>query len=175
MSRLWVFFASTLLAACGSEEHQDLKQWMTDQAKDMRPEVPKLPEKKETPTPAYSGGDLESPFSSAKIVVQQELAAERERFSPTKNRAQEFLEAFPLESLKLTGVLMHGKKPVAIIQSSEGARGVEVGNYMGQNLGRVIEITKEEVRVEETIKDPKQGWMKQEKVLYLQGGEGVKK
>lgn len=175
MNRVWAVLASIALAACGGEEHQDLKQWMTDQSKDMRPEVPKLPEKKETPTPAYSGGELDSPFSAAKIVVQQELVAERERFSPTKNRAPEFLESFPLESLKLTGVLMHGKKPVAIVQSSEGTRSVTVGNYIGQNLGRVVAIGKDEVRVEETIKDPKQGWMKQDKVLYLQGVEGVKK
>ena len=36
--------AGLALTACGSEEHQDIKQWMNEVTKDMRGRVPPLPE-----------------------------------------------------------------------------------------------------------------------------------
>ena len=42
-----------LLSACSTVEHEDIKNWMRDQSKDMRGRVPPLPQIKPFPAVAY--------------------------------------------------------------------------------------------------------------------------
>jgi type IV pilus assembly protein PilP len=63
----------------------------------------------------------------------------------------------------------------AIIQTPEKPKHVTVGNYIGPNYGKIVEITKTQMRISETVKDANDLWVQREKILYLQQDEGAKK
>lgn len=165
-----------LLAGCAAEEHQDLKAWMRESSRDLKGNVPPLPELKPFPIVSYGGSNLEDPFRPSKIVPEKSSAAGGK--TPDFDRAKEPLESYPLESLKLVGTMMPGtgntKTPYALIKSSDGLNYAVVGNHLGQNFGVVTAITATEVKIKETVKDPTgqtADWVERPATLYLEGAK----
>jgi type IV pilus assembly protein PilP len=163
-----------LLAGCAAEEHQDIKEWMRENSKDLKGKVPPLPELKPFPIVSYDGSTLTEPFSASKIIPEKSSTVGGN--TPDFNRPKEPLEAYPLESLKLVGVMLPGKgvtkTPYALIQTSAGLFYVVAGNHLGQNFGVVTAITETEVKIKETIKDPTgqtADWVDRPASLYLEG------
>lgn len=154
------------LAGCASEEHQDIKEWMREQSKDMRGRVPPLPEIKPFPPVAYETESMPSPFSPGKIVT---VEAVTDKTAPDRNRPPQPLESFPLEDLKVAGIILSGTVPYALIQTPppNKPKHVRVGEYMGQSFGKIIAITREGVTVRETVKDISGAWVEQEKILLV--------
>lgn len=155
-----------LLAGCAAEEHEDLKQWMREQAKEMHGRVAPLPEIKPFPPVAYEGGVFISPFSPGKIVT---LDAALDKTAPDRDRPLQPLENFPLEDLKVVGVILSGKSPRALIQPPppNKPKSVRVGEFMGQNFGKIMAITKDGVMLRETVRDINGAWVEQEKTLAV--------
>lgn len=171
---LIALMAALFLAACGEEEHQDIKEWMREASRDLKGKVPPLPEIKPLPAVTYEGGVLTDPFSGTKIVPQK--SAIEGANAPDPHRPKQRLEAFPLESLKIVGIHVLGKgskkTPYAMVQAGTTVYPVAVGEYMGQSDGRVIAITDTEVKVKERIKDPTgqtDDWVDRPVSLYLEG------
>lgn len=176
LSRLVLLMGVLLLAACAAEEHQDLKEWMRESSKDLKGNVPPLPELKPFPIVSYGGSNLVDPFRPAKIVPEKGSGVGGK--TPDFDRPKEPLEAYPLESLKLVGVMMPGtgntKTPYALIKSSDGLNYAVVGNHLGQNFGVVTAITTNEVKIKETVKDPTgqtADWVERPASLYLEGAK----
>jgi len=164
--RFALVFSLIGLAGCASEEHQDIKEWMREQSKDMRGRVPPLPEIKPFPPVAYETESMTSPFSPGKVVT---IEAVLDKTAPDRNRPVQPLESFPLEDLKVVGVILSGAVPYALIQTPppNKPKHVRVGEYMGQSYGRIIAITREGVTVRETVKDINGAWVEQEKTLLV--------
>jgi type IV pilus assembly protein PilP len=161
-----LFLCPLLLLGCAAEEHQDLRQWMREEAKDMKGRVSPLPEITAFPVVAYETEGLTSPFAPGKIVT---LEAISDKTSPDRSRPQQPLEIFPIEDLKVVGVIAVGPVPYALIQTPppNKPKHVRVGEYMGRSFGKVTAITKEGVTVLETIKDVNGAWIEQEKQLLV--------
>lgn len=169
-------FAMLLLAGCAGEEHQDVKAWMNEASKDLKGRVPPLPELKPFPIVSYDGSNLTDPFSAGKVVPEKATAGGGR--TPDFDRPKEPLEFYPLESLKLVGVMLPGKgvtkTPYGLIQSSGGLYYVVVGNHLGQNFGIVTAIIDGEVKIKETVKDPTgqtADWVERPTSLYLEGAK----
>jgi len=176
LSRLILLVSTLLLAACAAEEHQDIKEWMRESSKDLKGSVPPLPELKPFPIVSYNGSNLESPFSASKIVPEKASAAGGK--TPDLDRPKEPLESYPLESLRLVGIMLPGtgntKTAYALIRSSDGLNYVVVGNHIGQNFGIVTAIAADEVKIIETVKDPTgltADWVERPASLYLEGAK----
>lgn len=150
-----------LLVGCSGAEHEDIKQWMNDQAKGMKGSVPPLPEIKPFPPVAYSGVTLVPPFANAKIITADGAA---DKAAPDRARPRQPLENFPLEDLRVTGVIIDGNTPYALVQppAPNKPKHVKVGEYMGQNFGRITEISRDGVTVVETVKDANGAWTDRE-------------
>jgi len=155
-----------LLAGCAASEHHDLKEWMSEQTKDMKGKVPPLPEIKPFPVVAYETESMTPPFSTSKIVT---AAAVADNTGPDQNRAPQPLEAFAIEELKVAGIILAGTVPYALIQTPppNKPKHVRVGEYVGKSYGRITAITKDGVTVMETIKDTNGAWVPQEKTLQV--------
>lgn len=160
-----------VLGACSNVEHEDLKEWMRTEAKGMKGRVPRLPEIKAFPFVAYETQKASSPFSATKIVTVEAMA---DKAAPDRDRPRQPLESFPLEDLKVTGIVLTGKAPVALVQPPppNKPKPVRVGEFMGQNFGRVTQISSDSVTVLETIKDTNGSWTDREiqKLVPRQGG-----
>ena len=161
-----LFLCPLLLLGCAAEEHQDLRQWMREEAKDMRGKVAPLPEITAFPVVAYETEMLTSPFASGKIVTLEAVA---DKTSPDRTRPQQPLEIFPIEDLRVVGVITAGTVPYALIQTPppNKPKHVRVGEYMGRSFGRITAITKSGITVLETVKDANGAWVEQEKVLMV--------
>lgn len=162
-----------LLAACGAEQHQDLREWMRDEAKGMRGKVAPLPEITAFPVVAYETETLTPPFASGKIVTLEAVA---DKSAPDRSRPQQPLELFPIEDLKVMGVIMAGPVPYALIQTPppNKPKHVRVGEFMGRSFGRITQISRDSVTVLETVKDANGAWVSQEKVLMVPNEGGRK-
>ena len=178
--RLTVIVLCGMLGACSGGDHEDLKQWMNENTKDLRGSIPRLPEVKPYEPVPYDVDGMLDPFKAAKIEpdakgrgpgkgggLQPDFEAREIRNSP--------LEKYALESLKMIGYLNLNGKPIAVIQADQNVRQVKVGEYMGLDFGMVTQITDREVTVREMVQDSAGDWMERTSSLYLQGKDGGKK
>jgi type IV pilus assembly protein PilP len=80
------------------------------------------------------------PFSPAKIVT---LDVSADKSAPDRTRPQQPLEAFPIEDLRVMGIIMAGSVPYALIQTPppNKPKHVRVGEYMGRSFGKITAIT----------------------------------
>ena len=166
MKRLAIFLACLGLAACGGEEHQDLRQWMKESTKDFKGKIPPLPEISNFPVVAYEAGDLLDPYNASKI--EPERKAGGGGIKPDLDRRKEPLEAYPLESLKMVGTLTKGKMVHALVQADKNLHQVKIGNYMGQNFGIITDINENEVKLKELVPDSLGDYMERTSTLQLQ-------
>lgn len=154
-------WAMVLVSACSTVEHEDIKNWMREQAKDMRGKVTPLPQIQPFPAVAYESEALLTPFSNAKIVNAEPAA---DKSAPDRDRPRQPLENFALEDLRVTGAIVDAKFPIALIQPPlpNKPKHVTVGEFMGQNFGRITKITKDGITVIETVKDSNGAWTDRE-------------
>lgn len=153
-----------LLLGCAAEEHQDLREWMRSEAKNMKGKVPPPPEVPEFKVIEYEVAALTQPFAPSKIVT---LEAAADKSTPDRARPQQPLELFPIEDLRVVGVITAGSVPYALIQTPppNKPKHVRVGEYMGRSFGKITAITKDGVTVLETVKDANGAWVEQERKL----------
>lgn len=170
-----------LVSACSGGDHEDLKQWMADNTKDMRGHIPKLPEVKPyEPVPYGAEGALD-PFKPSKIEPEskyKQLAGKGGAFQPdfeAREVRNSLLEKYPIESLKMIGYMNVNKRPMAVLQVEDKVKQVKVGDYIGLDFGMVTQISDTEVQLRELIQDSAGDWTERKSSLYLQSKEGSKK
>lgn len=172
--------ACLLLVACGEGEHEDLKQWMTDNSSGLRGNIPKLPEVKPYEPIPYDAESLMDPFKPGKIEPEskyKQLSGKGGVFQPdfeARELRNSLLEKYPLESFKMIGYLNVNRQPIAAIQVQDKVKQVKVGDYMGLDFGMVTKITDSEVLLRELIEDSAGDWSERKSSLYLQTKEGSK-
>lgn len=164
--------ACLALAACGKDTHQDLKQWMQESTKGLKGHVAPLPEIKPFPVVSYDAANERDPFRPMKVEAEKKSGGGG--LKPDFDRRKEPLEAFPLESLKMVGVIERGAIRHAIISVGTAVYQVKVGNYIGQNFGIITGITDDEVKIKELIQDPTGDWVERTSTLQLQEQETKK-
>ncbi len=87
---------------------------------------------------------------------------------PDPDRSREFLEQFPLDTLRMVGTLQLGNTNYGLIQDSDGLiHRVVPGNYMGQNDGRIVGITESKIELVEIISDGIGGYLEREAAVGL--------
>ncbi len=153
------------LAACGGSEGDDLDRYMRDAANDLKPKIKPLPEVKPYLALQYNAdGILVDPFRARKALSKSGV------LQPNLNRPKEPMEAYPLESLKYVGLLSKNKLTYALLKTPDNAvQQVKLGNYVGQNFGRVTEVTDSEVVLKEIVQDDLSGdWVERTSTLTLQ-------
>jgi len=168
-----VSLSCALLAACGSEEHSDLRQFVKESDNLPRGRVPALPEAKIYEPFVYDAFTVLDPFKPRKIEPPKAATG---GLAPDPNRRREPLEAFPLESLKMVGSLQQKKDTFALIKSPDNNLfRVKAGNYMGQNFGRIIEVSDSTIKLKEIVQDSTGNWEEKEQSLQLLDEQEAKK
>lgn len=113
---------------------------------------------------AYEAQTLRSPFYPDKPQGRTSGNGPR----PDTNRPKEYLEQFPLDTLKMVGTLSQGSSNFGLLQTQDGLlHKVLPGNFLGQNEGRVVGITQAEVKVEELVPDGIGGFYRRSAAIGL--------
>jgi len=159
--------ASILLAGCGGEEYQDLRDFVKNSGADMRGKIEPPPEVKPYEYFVYNNEtNLPDPFKPRKPEMRPGGSTGINQ--PDFDRPKEALEEFPLESLKMVGYLYMKKVGYAVIRATDSKLyRVKAGNHMGTNFGLIEEVTDTEVKVKEMVQDSAGDWTERMSSLQL--------
>jgi type IV pilus assembly protein PilP len=164
--------AAATLGACGGGDEGELRTWMDDTRKAMRPTTQPVAEPKQFSPYTYESKALIDPFDAQKMVLavarQAQARASTSAIKPDLDRRREALEGFPLDQLKMVGTLRQQGNNVALIDASGQTFMVRSGNYMGQNFGLVTKISETEVELKEIVQDAAGEWVERPAKLELQ-------
>ena len=161
-----------LLTACGSSD-QELQAWMAEQRNQSRARVERLPEPTKFSPQAYTQEGSVEPFSNQKLAQalkrDSKLSiADTALIAPELARRKEPLEASPLDSVSMVGSLVKLGQPVALVRVDNLLYQVRVGNYLGQNYGRITKVSETGVSLREIVQDAAGEWIERTATLQLQ-------
>jgi type IV pilus assembly protein PilP len=162
-----LLIACCTLAACTSEPHEDLRSFVKESENLPHGRVPPLPEVKPYEPFTYAAFDVVDPFKPRKIEPPK--GSGNGGVAPDLNRRREPLEAYSLESLRMVGTLEQQKQVYALVKAPDSALfRVRTGNYLGQNFGRITDISESAIKLKEITQDGGGNWEEKEQVLLLQ-------
>jgi type IV pilus assembly protein PilP len=161
------------LLSCSGEQHSDLRQFVKDSDNMPRGRIPPLPEVKPYEPFEYAAFDLTDPFVPRKISAGKQLARKSDDPRLDPNRRKGPLEAFPLENLKMVGTLQQKRENFALILTPDkNLYRVKSGDFMGQNFGRIVEISETSVKLKELVQDSGSDWKEEDRTLLLLDEQG---
>jgi len=157
--------AALCVAGCGGNR-QDLEQWVQQTLARPPADVEPIP-RVETPEPVtYEAYELRDPFMRAQAERVAQSGGDGPR--PDPERRREFLEQFPLDSLDMVGTIEVDNEVYGLISDAEGTiHRVQEGNYMGQNHGRIVQVSPVAIDLVELVPDGAEGWMEREARVAL--------
>ena len=167
MKKLLLSMLGCLLLASCSSKHEDIRQWMAEAAQGQRGRIPPLPEVKPYEPIPYTIEGLE-PFSVSRLGLERPASGAHSAIRPPIDKLPEPLEAFPLETLRYVGVMTKDRVRHGIIRADGALHQVRVGNFMGQNWGKITQITESEISLTEIVQDSFGEWSEREISLLLQ-------
>ena len=154
--------AATLgLAGCG--DGLDGLRAEIEKAKE-RPggRIQPLPEVRPYVSHEYQMADRRSPF------LQSLAGANPAGPRPDVQRAREYLDQFPLDTLKMVGTLRLGGGNYGLVQTKDGLiHRVLPGNHLGQTDGRVMAVSDAKITVVEIVPDGLGGYLERPAALAL--------
>ena len=161
-----------LLAACGSSDQEELQQWMSAQRNMTRPKIEILQQPTKFTPQSYDQGASIEPFSNQKLVQalkrdSSQATSNAALITPELNRRKEPLESNPLDSVSMVGSLTRAGQPVALVRVDKLIYQVRVGNYLGQNYGRITSVTEASVVLREIVQDAAGEWTERPVTLQL--------
>ena len=163
------------LAGCsGDEGYSDLDDFMADARDTPRGEVEPLPEFEAYEAFTYAAADRRSPFdppAEVELALEEEDEEPESDIEPDKDRPSEPLERFAVGDLAMVGTLQRDDEGLlyALISDNQGGiHRVTVGNYMGENYGRVEQVTDSQIVLREIVSDGRGGWVKRPRTISLQ-------
>lgn len=157
------------IAGCASENTDDLRRYVESVKARKTASIAPLPDFKTYETYAYSSSGMRDPFQPMKDDDEaSDIDELGEGLRPDLSRHKEALEAFPLDTLHFVGDLEKGDQKWVIITAPDGlVYRVSQGNYLGQNHGKITEITESRISIMEIIPDGIGGWIERQAALGL--------
>lgn len=168
LSARWIALGlvAASLSACGGANN-DLRAYIDEVKARPGGRIDPLPPVEPAPTFAYEPGTRRSPFMPPE--PQRRVSNDPNAVDgPDRNRPREHLENFPLDTLRMVGTLADRRASFGLVQSNDGlVHRVRVGDHMGQNFGRIVEISDSEIKLMEVISDGLGGYLERPAAIGL--------
>lgn len=166
--------AALLLAGCGRDS-RDLEQWVAETLARPPGPVDPIPTVATPETVTYEAYDLRDPFlrprregGGEEEMAEEVVAATGGGPRPDFDRRREFLEQFPLDSLSMVGTIQLDGQVFGLISDTEGTiHRVREGNYLGENHGRILQVSQGVIQLVELVPDGADGWMERSASIAL--------
>lgn len=162
-----------MLAGCSGSGHEDLRQYVDQIKASSKGRIEPLPEFVPVENFTYAADQLGDPFMSWQTKAAMAAKAERKAnndggLQPDLGRRREPLESFPLDTLRMVGTMEKDGRKSALIKSPDGlVSQVAVGNYLGQNYGKVVAIKPDKLELVEIVPDGLGSWIRQPASLAI--------
>jgi type IV pilus assembly protein PilP len=156
--------ACVVLSGCG-DDMDELQEYISEVKSRKSVSIEPIPQIKQFDAFVYLPSDRRDPF------VQLEPRNEHANASglrPDTGRSREPLEEFPVDSLRMLGMVTAQDHRYALIKAPDGVvHRVALGDHLGQNYGEVVRITESEVGLKEIVPDGFGGWVERPAKLAL--------
>ena len=166
---LSVLGIATLLGACGGET-ADLEQFIAETKTKHHGKVDPLPEFPPYETFVYTAESIRDPFrpqtdlNAVSVLQESEYSGPR----PETTRRREPLESYPVDSLKMVGLLQQKSQTWGLVRDPDGTiHRVQPGNYAGQNHGKIVAVSENRIDIVELVPDGLSGWVNRDAQLAM--------
>jgi type IV pilus assembly protein PilP len=174
----WTFLIAiaVCLSGCVSSDKSDLEQQVQQILSRPGGRIEPLPEIKPYEAYAYQSGKeaARDPFElfykkTAEVAQKDENEGLTEdQIKEIRYRNREELETFELDSLRMVGTLEDQNTQWGIVRDPNGTvHRIKVGNYMGANIGKILNIFEDRIELREIIRNSDGRWIEREAALAL--------
>lgn len=154
------------LSACSSGM-EDLETRVAEVKSRKSQQIEPIPQIRQYEIFAYEPGQRRDPFLPPEPDAGPASAVAAGP-RPDPNRPREPLEEFPLDALRMQGIIETPQAMYALVKAPDGViHRVTVGNHMGQNYGRIKAIAEAEINLAEIVPDGFGGWITRPASLAL--------
>lgn len=162
-----LFISLAALSAC-SQDSEDLNAWMAQTQQEAKAgiipfQAPTLPV-----APVYSPPQPTEPNA---FDFHRMEAAKKGGNAPDTKRIKEALEKFSLENIRYVGIVKSGQKVSGFVEADGYVYTVGIGNYLGQNYGKIQSITDDSIVLNELIEDGTGNWVSRRAELPLNASD----
>lgn len=158
------------LAGCASGDMSDLEQYVQQVLARKGKRPPPIPPLEPYVVYNYKSSEGRDPFEPffKEEPPPPTMAAAASGLQPDMNRNREELEQYTLDSLRMMGTLEQASQLWGIVRSPDGTiHRVQVGNYMGRNHGKIVNISEEGIELQEIVPDNQGAWSERQAALAL--------
>ncbi len=157
-----------VLSGCFKDRKAELQVYVEQVKSKSIGQIEPLPEVKPYETFTYSAQALRSPFEPQ--VIEENILANitGDGIRPDVHRRKEALENYALDALRMVGTLEQNNSIWAIVVDTDGAvHRIKKGSYVGQNHGKIHDVSEESILITEIIPNGSGGWREREASMTL--------
>lgn len=176
-SALFVVALGAALSGCVNRDKSDLENYVAEVLSRKGGQIEPLPPIKPYERYLYQSAEqgLRDPFTPfmEQEQKQEEIAAVPDAEQQAYNdeilaHNREELEGFELDSLRMVGTLENNDELWGIVRDNAGTvHRVQVGNYLGRNYGKILNIQDDRIELREIVKDDEGRWEERSASLAL--------
>ena len=169
-ARVLLLLLPALLAGCGQGANlSDLERFVAQVKARPGGEIEPVPTFENYEPFVYQANALRSPFLAPIEVREVARPDTNPNIKPNLDRSREYLEQFSLDALSMVGTLaLRDGLNFALIADAQGQISkVTVGNFIGQNYGRITSVAEARIELTEIVPDGGEGWLERPRTLAL--------
>ena len=170
-----ILLAALLLAGCGDSDVREVRTWMEETKAQTKPAVKPLPAPKEFVPVAYNQAEAPDPFNPGKLAGPGSMAQAPSAQQPDLARPREALENFPLDTMRMVGMMQKDGVGFALVQIDRSVYRIRAGQRLGPNFGQVRRVTPGAVEIREMVQDAGGDWVERISKLELQESKEIAK
>ena len=156
------------ISAC-SQDVSDLQTFIAQTKTAHVGSVKAIPQFKPYESFSYSAAELRDPFV-ANANLDDDETTKTSLLNPDSTRPKQPLEVFPLDTLRMVGILEQNEQLWGLIKDPQNiVHRVQVGNYMGQSEGRITEINDSAIYLVEIVPDGIGGYLERDASIAIGG------
>jgi len=156
------------LAGCATGD-EELRSFVVNADKSIPRTTEPLPVIQPATAKTYDGFDLADPFSKQRFAINRNGAVPAE---VGKDRRREPLEGYALDQLRMVGMIAQDGQTFALVRANKIVYRVAAGNYLGQDFGRITEVTPTSIHLRELVQDGTGEWEERSVTLGLEEVSG---
>jgi type IV pilus assembly protein PilP len=164
-----IFSLSLLTISACSQDVSDLQTFISQTKSAHVGSVKPIPQFKPYESFSYTAAELRDPFVASADLDNDDTSINN-TLNPDSSRPKQPLEAFPLDTLSMVGILEQKEQLWGLIKDPQNSvHRVQVGNYMGLSEGRIIEISDSAIYLVEIIPDGIGGYIERDASIAIGG------
>lgn len=164
-----LILVSIALAGCNEKQGvEDIDSNIQEKKAVYASPIEPAPDYKSFKTYDYQNDYMRGPFEGIKFEPIVKTKTGAKNISPDFDRPKEELESYHTDSFSMVGTLGDDSTRTAILKYSDGSYyNVKKGDYIGQNYGKIVEVSDRFIKIYEIVSDGAGGWEEREVVLGL--------